>query len=125
MSYASQSEASIQSLFNAVNSGFLGDASIGLDQIASWTQILQETNTSSSRAMASELNDLAQHFRANNLAAASETMQRLGEQTAVAANAIHSFEGTGDKLRELSQKLISAAGNLRHIARVQPVAAHH
>lgn len=122
MSYSSQAEASILTLFNAVGSGFQGDAGKGLDQIDGWLQVLRSADTSSSRAMVAELENLAQQLRANNLAAAAETMQRLGEQTAQAAGAIHSFEGTGDKLRELSQKLIAAAGNLRFVAKTpQPL----
>jgi len=122
MSYSSQAEASILSLFNAVGSGFTGDASRGLDQIDGWLQVLRTADTSATRTMAAELENLALQFRSNNLAAAAETMQRLGEQTAQAAGAIHSFEGTGDKLRELSQKLIAAAGNLRFVAKApQPL----
>lgn len=122
MSYISQAEASILSLFNAVNSGFTGDAGRGLDQIDGWLQVLRSADTSSSRAMAADLENLSLQFRSNNIAAAAETMQRLGEQTAVAAAGIHTFEGTGDKLRELSQKLIAAAGNLRFVAKApQPL----
>nr|GFC25988.1 hypothetical protein [Tanacetum cinerariifolium] len=53
----------------------------------------------------------------------------LGHLTGTAALNLHSFAGLGDKLRELSQKLISAGGNLQLIAQQRghshAAPAHH
>jgi hypothetical protein len=68
-----------------------------------------------------ELETLRGHVNNNNAAGMAVAFQNLGELTAKAALSTHSFSGEGDKARELSQKLITAAGNLRMIARVAPV----
>ena len=121
MSYISDIEAGIQSLFAATNAGFRNDSSAGQNHIAGWLQTLQESNNPALRPIVQELDVLGQAIGRNDAAAMAEAFQKLGTLTAASALHIHSFEGTGDKLRELSQKLITAAGNLRLVAQA-PVA---
>ena len=121
MNAISEIEASIQTLFNAIGNGFMNSPDAGLGQLDNWLQHLRNADAPALRAIAGELEQLQGYFQQNNLAAAATTMHALGEHTALAAQNIHTFEGTGDKLRHLSQALISAAGNLRHVA-VAPVA---
>ena len=71
--------------------------------------------------MVQELETLRGHINANNAAGMAVAFQNLGELTAQSALAVHNFSGNGDKAREISQKLIAAAGNLRLIAKA-PVA---
>ena len=94
MSFISEAESSIRMLFNVNNAGFHVDPSQGLSHLESWIQHLRSID---------------------------QAFQTLGERTAKAALTTHNFSGEGDKARELSQKLISAAGNLRHIAASQVV----
>ena len=68
-----------------------------------------------------ELEALRGHVNGNNAAAMAQSFQKLGELTAQAAAGTHHFSGEGDKAREISQKLIAAAGNLRLVARQMPV----
>ena len=119
MSFISEMESSIRAIFDAVGNGFGGDASIGQNHAANWHQHLNNSTEPGLRAISRELEVLNSHIGHGNAAGMAVSMQLLGELTAKAAAGIHTFEGTGDKMRELSQKLISAAGNLRHIAATQ------
>lgn len=120
MNASAEIEAAIQTLVEAKGSGFTTTPDAGLGQLDNWMQHLRNADAPALRVIATELEQLRNHFQQNNLAAAAQSFQTLGEQTAAAAKGIHSFEGTGDKLRQLSQKLISAAGNMRQVA-VKPV----
>lgn len=117
MNASAEIEAAIQTLVAAKGSGFQMTPDAGLGQLDNWLQHLRNADAPALRTIATELEQLRGHFQQNNLGAAAAAMQALGEHTAVAAKSIHSFEGTGDKLRHLSQTLISAAGNLRMVAR--------
>lgn len=117
MNASAEIEAAIQSLVAAKGSGFQNAPDAGLGQLDNWLQHLRHADAPALRVIAGELEQLRGYFQQNNLAAAAESFQKLGEHTAVAAKNIHSFEGTGDKLRHLSQALISAAGNLRMVAK--------
>ena len=121
MNASAEIEAAIQTLVDAKGSGFMNAPDAGLGQLDNWLQHLRNADAPALRVIATELEQLRGHFQQNNLAAAAQSFQNLGEQTAVAAKSIHSFEGTGDKLRHLSQALVSAAGNLRQVAQA-PVA---
>ncbi|GAA4347149.1 hypothetical protein GCM10023185_02010 [Hymenobacter saemangeumensis] len=125
MSFFSEMESGIQALFSAVGNGFGGDPAIGQQHAANWRQHLNNANSPALRAISQELEVLNSHIGHGNAAGMAVSMQLLGELTAKAAMGIHTFEGTGDKMRELSQKLIAAAGNLRQIAATQqPVHTH-
>jgi hypothetical protein len=116
MNAFSEIEAAIQTLVDAKGNGFMNAPDAGLGQLGNWMQHLRNADAPALRAIAGELEQLQGYFQQNNLAAAAATMQSIGEHTALAAQNIHTFEGTGDKLRHLSQALISAAGNLRQVA---------
>ena len=124
MSFISDIEAGIKSLFTATSAGFRNDATEGQNHLSGWLQQLRGTNDASLRPIVAELETLQQHLQANNAAGMAASFQTLGTLTAAAASHIHTFEGTGDKLRELSQKLITAGGNMRHIAQAHAPAAH-
>ena len=122
MSFISEVESSIRVLFDATSKGFQMDPGTGFNQIDNWVQHLRATNEPALRPIVAELETLRGHVSSNNAAAMAQSFQTLGELTAQSALATHSFKGDGDKAREISQKLITAAGNLRHIAKmpVQP-----
>ena len=119
MNYQSEIESGIQSLFAAIGAGFLNDGSAGQNHIATWLQVLQDGNNAALRPVAQELENLNQAISSNNAAAMSKSFFLLGILTSAAAKKMHSFEGLGDKLRELSQKLTAAGGNLQVIAKHQ------
>ncbi|MGY3088688.1 hypothetical protein ACVWYF_001728 [Hymenobacter sp. UYAg731] len=121
MSFISEAESSIRMLFDTTNAGFHVDPSKGLSHLESWTQHLRSIDQPATRLMVTELETLRGHVNNNNAAGMALSFQSLGEMTAQAALTTHNFSGEGDKARELSQKLISAAGNLRHIAASQVV----
>lgn len=116
MNASAEIEAAIQTLVAAKGSGFMNSSDAGLGQLDNWLQHLRHADAPALRAIATGLEELRDHFQQNNLGAAATSLQALGEHTAKAAQSIHSFEGTGDKLRHLSQALVSAAGNLRLVA---------
>ena len=122
MSFISEVESSIRVLFDAISKGFQMDPGTGLNQIDNWIQHLRAIDQPVLRPIVTELETLRGHINNNNAAAMARSFQTLGELTAQSALATHSFKGDGDKAREISQKLIAAAGNLRHIAKmpVQP-----
>jgi hypothetical protein len=121
MSFFSEAESGIRLLFDTVNAGFQVDPSRGQDHIENWIQHLRSIDQPVTRTIVAELETLRGHVNNNNAAGMAVAFQNLGELTAQAALATHSFSGEGDKARELSQKLITAAGNLRMIARTVPV----
>ena len=118
MSFISEVEASIRVLFDSISSGFLQDPGTGFTQIDNWIQHLRATNEPALRPIAQELETLRGHIERNNAAGMAIAFQNLGELTAQSALSVHNFSGNGDKAREISQKLIAAAGNMRIIARV-------
>jgi hypothetical protein len=121
MSFIPEAESSIRLLFDTTNAGFHVDPSRGQSHLENWIQHLRGIDQPATRAIVSELETLRGHVNSNNVAGMALAFQNLGEMTAKAALTTHNFSGDGDKARELSQKLISAAGNLRHIAASQVV----
>jgi len=117
MNFISEIESSIQALFGAVNNGFAQDSGSGQQHVGNWLQHLRGSDVPAVRLVAAELDVLNGHIQRNDVGAMGASFQKLADLTARAALPIHSFEGTGDKLRELSQKLNSAGGNLQIIAR--------
>ncbi len=117
MNFISEIESSIQVLFATINNGFVQDPSSGQQQVTNWLQHLRGSDIPSVRLVAAELDVLNGHIQRNDAGAMGDSFQRLADLTARAALPIHSFEGTGDKIRELSQKLNAAGGNLQIIAR--------
>lgn len=116
MSFVSEVESSIKTLFAAINNGFQMDPGAGYSQIDNWLQHLRATDQPALRPVVRELEALRGHIEHNNAAGMATAFQHLGELTAQSALSTHNFSGEGDKAREISQKLIAAAGNLRHIA---------
>ena len=116
MSFISEVESSIQTLFAATGNGFQMDPTAGYAQIDNWIQHLRSIDEPVLRPIVKELEILRGHIDKNNAAGMSVAFQNLGEMTAQSALSVHNFTGNGDKAREISQKLISAAGNLRHLA---------
>ena len=123
MSFFTEAESSIRLLFDTNNAGFHVDPSRGISHLESWVQHLRGIDQPATRAIVTELETLRGYINGNNAAGMAQAFQNLGELTAKAALTTHGFGGEGDKARELSQKLISVAGNLRHIAGSQ-VAQH-
>ena len=117
MSFFSEAETSIRLLFDTVNLGFNVDPSKGQDHLQNWIQHLRGIDHATTRPIVTELETLRGHVSANNAAGMAVSFQNLGELTALAAAGTHNFSGEGDKARALSQKLVTAAGNLRLIAR--------
>ena len=117
MSFISEVESSIRVLFDSISSGFQKDPSTGYNQIDNWINHLRSTNEPALRPIAQELETLRGHIDGNNAAGMAVAFQNLGEMTAQSALSVHNFTGNGDKAREISQKLIAAAGNLRMIAK--------
>ena len=116
MSFISEVESSIQTLFAATGQGFQTDPTAGYAQIDNWIQHLRSIDEPVLRPIVKELEILRGHIDNNNAAGMSIAFQNLGEMTAQSALSVHNFSGNGDKAREISQKLIAAAGNLRHLA---------
>ena len=116
MSFISEVESSIKTLFTATGKGYQMDPSAGVNQIDNWIQHLNSIDEPALRPIASELQTLRGHIEKNNPAGMAVAFQNLGEMTAKSALSVHNFSGNGDKARELSQKLTTAAGNLRHVA---------
>ena len=121
MSFISEVESSIRVLFDSISSGFQMDPSTGYSQIDNWIQHLRSTDEPALRPIAQELETLRGHIDSNNAAGMAIAFQNLGEMTAQSALSVHNFSGNGDKAREISQKLIAAAGNLRLIAKAPVV----
>jgi hypothetical protein len=124
MSFISDIEAGIQSLFHATDNGFMVDPSRGQNHLNHWVDQLRSSDHPSVRPIITELGVLQGHLDRNNAAGMAASFQLLGELTAKSALQIHNFSGEGDKLRELSQKLITAGGNLRQIALTQAPVQH-
>jgi hypothetical protein len=129
MNYFNEIEAGIQSLFAATNAGYLNDPAAGQDHLTTWLNELRSSNDPALRPVAQELETLNQAISSNDVAAMAKSFFLLGHLTGTAALNLHSFAGLGDKLRELSQKLISAGGNLQLIAQQRghshAAPAHH
>ncbi|MDJ0365650.1 hypothetical protein QMK33_10845 [Hymenobacter sp. H14-R3] len=117
MNFFSEIESSIQVLFAAIDAGFVQDTSVGQQHVTNWYQTLSSSDNPAVRLVAQELDVLNGHIQANNVGGMGDSFQRLADLSSRAALPIHSFEGLGDKIRELSQKLNSAGGNLQIIAR--------
>jgi hypothetical protein len=117
MNYFSEIESSIQVLFAAINAGFVQDTSVGQQQVGNWYQALSSSDIPAVRLVAQELDALNGHIQRNDVAAMGASFQKLADLSSKAALPMHSFAGVGDKVRELSQKLNSAGGNLQIIAR--------
>jgi hypothetical protein len=124
MSFISEVESSIQTIFAAIGNGFQGDPGAGFNQIDNWINHLRSVDQPVLRPVIAELEILRRHIEGNNAAGMAEAFQNLGELTAQSALSTHSFSGEGDKAREFSQKLIAAAGNLRLVAK-SPAAASY
>jgi len=124
MSFISEIEASVQALFAAIGNGFQMDPAAGHAQIDNWIQHLRSVDQPSLRPVLQELEALRGHINNNNAAGMAVAFQNLGEMTSQSALSVHNFTGNGDKAREISQKLIAAAGNLRHLANA-PAAANY
>ena len=118
MSFISEVESSIRVLFDSISSGFQQDPGKGFNQIDNWIEHLRSVDQPALRPIVQELETLRGHIEGNNAAGMAVAFQNLGELTAQSALSVHNFSGNGDKAREISQKLISAAGNLRHIAQM-------
>jgi len=117
MNFFSEIETSIQALFAAINVGFVQDTSVGQQQVGNWYQALSSSDNPAVRLVANELDVLNGHLQRNDVAGMGDSFQKLAILTSQSALPLHSFGGVGDKLRELSQKLNSAGGNLQIIAR--------
>jgi hypothetical protein len=129
MNYISEIELGIQSLFAATSAGFTNDASAGQGHVSNWLSALQSSNDPALRPIAQELEVLNRAIGSGDATAMSKSLYLLGNLTGKAALNLHAFGGgIGDKLRELSQKLISAGGNLQLIGQHQnrnSAPAHH
>lgn len=117
MNFISEIESSIQALFAATNAGFVQDTSTGQQYVGNWLQALNNSDLPAVRLVAQELDVLNGHLQRNDVAGMGASFQKLADLTSRAALPLHAFGGVGDKLRELSQKLNSAGGNLQTIAR--------
>ena len=117
MNFISEIESSIQTLFAAINAGFVQDTSVGQQQVGNWQQALSGSDNPAVRAVSQELDVLNGHIQRNDVGAMGDSFQKLAILTSQSALPLHAFGGVGDKLRELSQKLNSAGGNLQIIAR--------
>lgn len=124
MSFISEIEASVQTLFTAIGNGFQMDPAAGHAQIDNWIQHLRSLDQASLRPVVQELEALRGHINNNDATGMSVAFQNLGEMTAQSVLSVHNFVGNGDKAREISQKLIAAAGNLRHLANAPAAASY-
>jgi len=119
MNYISEIELGIQSLFAATGAGFTNDASAGQGHVNNWLDALNSSNDPALRPIAQELDVLNRAISSGDATAMSKSLFLLGNLTGKAALNLHAFGGVGDKLRELSQKLIAAGGNLQLIGQQQ------
>lgn len=120
MNYISEIELGIQSLFAATSAGFTNDSSAGQGHVGNWLNALQSSNDPALRPIAQELDVLNRAISSGDASAMAKSLFLLGNLTGKAALNLHAFGGgIGDKLRELSQKLISAGGNLQLIGQQQ------
>lgn len=119
MNYQAQAELDIRTLFDATSRGFQGDGSIAGPHINAWLDALHGQNSTALRPVTEELQALNEAISRNDPAAMGHAFIKLANLTGQAALGLHSFAGLGDKLRELSQKLSSAGGNMLEIARTQ------
>ena len=120
MNYISEIELGIQSLFAATGAGFTNDSSAGQGHVGNWLNALQSSNDPALRPIAQELDVLNRAISSGDASAMAKSLFLLGNLTGKAALNLHAFGGgIGDKLRELSQKLISAGGNLQLIGQQQ------
>jgi len=119
MNYQTEIEAGIQSLFAAINEGFRGDAGVGQNHLHNWISALQNANNPALHPVSQELEALSQAIGRGDAAGMAKSFFLLGNLTSASALGIHSFEGLGDKLREISQKLTAAGGNMQIIAKHQ------
>lgn len=120
MNLISEAEAGIRTLFDVTQQGFTGDASAGQNHVSNWLHYLRSGDQKVLGPIVHELEALSTHIGNNNAAGMADAFQRMGVLTSQAALGTHNFQGNGDKIRELSQKLITAAGNLRLLAKTQP-----
>jgi hypothetical protein len=129
MNHFNEIEAGIQSLFAATSAGFMNDASAGQGHVGTWLNELRSSNDPALRPIAQELDTLNHAISSNDIPAMAKSFFLLGHLTAQSAHSLHSFAGIGDKLRELSQKLIAAGGNMQIIAQqrglIHAAPAHH
>jgi hypothetical protein len=128
MNYISEIELGIQSLFAATSAGFTNDASAGQGHVNNWLDALNSSNDPALRPIAQELEVFNRAIGSGDATAMSKSLYQLGNLTGKAALNLHAFGGVGDKLRELSQKLIAAGGNLQLIGQHQnrnSAPAHH
>jgi hypothetical protein len=129
MNHFNEIEAGIQSLFAATGAGFMNDPAAGQDHLNSWLTELRSSNDPALRPVAQELEVLNHAISSGDIAAMAKSFFLLGNLTAKSAHSLHSFAGLGDKLRELSQKLIAAGGNMQIIAQqrglIHAAPAHH
>ena len=119
MNYKSDLEAGIRTLYDATADGFLSHAEAGQQHISHWLDALKSSSEPALRPIAQELQALLDGLNGNNAAAMAKAFYTLGNLTSAAALPIHTFEGLGDKIREISQKLTSAGGNMAIIAQHQ------
>ncbi|NML66551.1 hypothetical protein HHL22_15185 [Hymenobacter sp. RP-2-7] len=119
MNYFNQAELDIQTLFTATNEGFRGDSSVAGSHLQAWLDALHGQNSNALRPITEELQVLGEAINRNDAAGMGKAFINLGNLTSQAALGLHSFAGLGDKLRELSQKLASAGGNMMTIAQHQ------
>lgn len=119
MNYFSEIESGIQSLFTATSDGFRQNSNVGQDHITTWLNELHSSNDPALRPVAQELENLNRAIGSGDALAMSKSFFLLGTLTSKAALSLHGFASLGDKLRELSQKLVAAGGNMQIIAKHQ------
>ena len=119
MNYFNQAESDIRLLFDSIALGFTGDGSAAGPHLSAWLDALHGQNSTALRPVTEELQALSDAIGRNDVAGMGKSFITLGNLTSQAALGLHSFAGLGDKLRELSQKLASAGGNMLTIAQQQ------
>ena len=125
MNYFNEIEAGIQSLFAATSAGYMSDPAAGQSHLNTWLNELHSSNDPALRPIAQELDVLNRAISSGDLPAMYKSFYLLGHLTGTAALNLHSFAGLGDKLRELSQKLIAAGGNIQIISQQRDSVTHH
>ncbi|RZK13270.1 MAG: hypothetical protein EOO56_27540 [Hymenobacter sp.] len=125
MNHFNEIEAGVQSLFAATNAGYMNDPAAGQSHLSTWLNELHSSNDPALRPVAQELEILNRAISSGDLPAMSKSFFLLGHLTGKAAHNLHSFAGLGDKLRELSQKLIAAGGNIQIISQQRDHVTHH
>jgi hypothetical protein len=116
MNYFNQAESDIRLLFDSIAQGFTGDGNAASSHINAWLDALHGQNSNALRPVTEELQALNEAIGRNDAAGMGKAFINLANLTSQAALGLHSFAGLGDKLRELSQKLSSAGGNMLTIA---------